>query len=103
MKIPFNIPFISSNESIYVKGAINKVDTTTNGSYVNKCRTLINGKWNYSEEFLTTSCTVTLKACTLLLDIKPRDKVMVPSYTFSSKSNTFLKAVSNQLETRNTY
>jgi dTDP-4-amino-4,6-dideoxygalactose transaminase len=89
--IPFNIPYISGNESIYVKGVINKVDTTTNGSYVNKCRTLIKGKWNYNEVFLTTSCTAALETCALLLDIKQGDEVILPSYTFPSTANAFLR------------
>jgi dTDP-4-amino-4,6-dideoxygalactose transaminase len=87
MKVPFNIPYISGNESIYVKSAINKLDTTTNESYVNKCTTLIKGKWNYNEVFLTTSCTAALEVCALLLDIKPGDEVIMPSYTFSSTAN----------------
>ena len=91
MKIPFNIPYISSKESVYVKGAINKLDTTTNESYINKCRTLIKGKWNYSELFLTTSCTAALETCALLLDIKQGDEVILPSYTFPSTASAFLR------------
>jgi len=91
MMIPFNIPYISGNESIYVKSAINKLDAITNKSYVNKCRTLIMGKWNYNEVFLTTSCTAALETCALLLDIKQGDEVILPSYTFPSTANAFLR------------
>lgn len=91
MKIPFNIPYISGNESIYVKDAISKLDTTTNENYVNKCRTLIKEKWNYNEVFLTTSCTAAIETCALLLDIKQGDEVILPSYTFPSTANAFLR------------
>ena len=91
MKIPFNIPYISGNESICVKHAINKLDSTTSESYVNKCRTLIKRKWNYNEVFLTTSCTAALETCALLLDIKQGDEVILPSYTFPSTASAFLR------------
>jgi dTDP-4-amino-4,6-dideoxygalactose transaminase len=91
MKIPFNIPYISGNESIYVKHAISNLDTTTSENYVNRCRTLIKKRWNFKEVFLTNSCTSAIEVCALLLDLKPGDEVIVPSYTFPSTANAFLR------------
>lgn len=39
---------------------------------------------------LTTSCTHALEMAALLLDIKPDDEVIVPSFTFVSTINAFV-------------
>ena len=91
MRIPFNIPYLSGNESIYVKNAINNLNTTNSASYTDKCRTFIKTKWNFNELFLTNSCSAALEVCTLLLDIKPGDEIIVPSYTFTSTANAFIR------------
>jgi dTDP-4-amino-4,6-dideoxygalactose transaminase len=90
MKIPFNIPYVSGNKSIYVDDAINKLDNTYGESYINNCSILIKGKWNFNELFLTNSCTAALEVCALLLDIKPGDEIIIPSYTFPSTANAFI-------------
>ncbi|TAL65412.1 MAG: dTDP-4-amino-4,6-dideoxygalactose transaminase [Bacteroidetes bacterium] len=91
MKIPFNIPYTFGNESIYVKHAISSTDTATGENYVKKCRKLIKEKWNFNEVFLTNSCTSALEVCALLLDIKQGDEIIVPSYTFPSTANAFIR------------
>lgn len=91
MRIPFNIPYISGNESVYVNHVISNSYTTVGESYVNKCRKLIKKKWNFNEAFLTNSCTAALEVCAILLDIKPGDEVIIPSYTFPSTANAFLR------------
>ena len=91
MKISFNIPYFSGNEIIYVKHAISNLDTTNNENYINKSRTLIKENWNFNEVFLTNSCTAALEVCALLINIKPGDEVIVPSYTFPSTANAFIR------------
>ena len=39
---------------------------------------------------LTTSCTAALEMCAILLDIRPGDEVILPSYTFVSTANAFV-------------
>jgi dTDP-4-amino-4,6-dideoxygalactose transaminase len=92
MKIPFNIPFISGKEKGYISDAVNKIISDQEDSYVNKCTALLKGKWNYKNLYLTSSCTAALEICALLLDIKPGDEVIIPSYTFPSTANAFLRA-----------
>jgi dTDP-4-amino-4,6-dideoxygalactose transaminase len=91
MKIRFNIPYLSGNESIYVNNTFNNSDTTIGESYIDKCRKTIKEKWSFNEIFLTNSCTSALEVCAILLDIKPGDEVIVPSYTFPSTANAFLR------------
>ena len=48
------------------------------------------GKLGVRRAFLTTSCTHALEMAALLLDIKPGDEVIVPSFTFVSSINAFV-------------
>jgi dTDP-4-amino-4,6-dideoxygalactose transaminase len=41
----------------------------------------------YNDILLTSSCTHALEICALLLDLKPGDEVILPSYTFVSSAN----------------
>jgi dTDP-4-amino-4,6-dideoxygalactose transaminase len=43
----------------------------------------------FNKTLLTTSCTDALEMCTLLLDIKPGDRVIMPSFNFVSAANAF--------------
>ena len=49
-----------------------------------------NGYWVLTKVLLTTSCTHALEMAALLLDIKPGDEVIVPSFTFVSTVNAFV-------------
>ena len=48
-----------------------------------------NNKWNMNHLFLTPSCTSALEMASLLLDIKPGDEVIVPSFTFVTSASSF--------------
>lgn len=91
MKVPFNIPYISGKEVLYVSDAINQSADKGYENYVDKSITLIKKQWEYKNIYLTSSCTAALEVCALLLNIKPGDEVIVPSYTFSSTANAFLR------------
>ena len=47
-------------------------------------------KFGYQAALLTTTCTHALEMATLLLNIKPGDEVIMPSFTFVSTANAFL-------------
>ncbi len=47
-------------------------------------------KFGYQAALLTSTCTHALEMATLLLDIKPGDEVIMPSFTFVSTANAFL-------------
>ena len=42
------------------------------------------------KSILATSCTHALEASAILLDIKPGDEIILPSYTFVSTANAFV-------------
>lgn len=84
MTIPFNKPYISGKEFEYMHDAAERGHLSGNGYYTKKCHAFFEERWGLTNCFLTTSCTDALEMSALLLDIKPGDEVIVPSYTFVS-------------------
>ena len=89
--IPFNKALLSGKEVGYVQAASEKVDLCGNGPFTKKCQQWIE---NFIDKpckvFLTTSCTASLELAALLIDIKPGDEVILPSFTFVSSVNAFV-------------
>ncbi|MCJ7448906.1 MAG: dTDP-4-amino-4,6-dideoxygalactose transaminase [Bacteroidales bacterium] len=91
MKIPFNLPYVSGKENKYISDAVNHSSNPEYESYNNKCKKFIKERWNYKDLFMTSSCTAALEVCALILDIKKGDEVIIPSYTFPSTANAFIR------------
>lgn len=91
MRVPFNIPYLSGHEEIYITDALKNVEGSSEKRYTEKCVNLIKGNYNWPGLFLTSSCTSALEICALLLDIKEGDEIIIPSYTFPSTANAFLR------------
>lgn len=89
--IPFNKPHLSGNEFDYIKDAVNSGKLAGNGKYTKKCQHFFEEKYGFKKTVLTTSCTDALEMCALLLDIKPGDEVIIPSYTFVSTALAFVR------------
>ena len=89
--IPFNKPHLSGNELDYVKDTVNSGKLSGNGKYTKKCQHFFEEKYGFKKTLLTTSCTDALEMCALLLDIKPGDEVIIPSYTFVSTALAFVR------------
>ncbi|MBD3178743.1 MAG: dTDP-4-amino-4,6-dideoxygalactose transaminase, partial [Candidatus Latescibacteria bacterium] len=62
-----------------------------NGVFTRKCQTFFEDEFGFRKTLLTTSCTDALEMTTLLLDIKPGDEVIMPSYTFVSTAVAFVR------------
>lgn len=90
MIIPFNKPYLTGKETSYICDAVNSGKISGNGEYTQKCQNYFEEKYGFKKCLLTTSCTDALEMCALLLDIKPGDEVIVPSYTFVSTANAFI-------------
>ncbi|MDC8006302.1 dTDP-4-amino-4,6-dideoxygalactose transaminase [Aureisphaera galaxeae] len=88
--IPFNKPYISGNELLYIRDAIAKGKISGNGYYTKKCQSYFEDRFGFHKVLLTTSCTDALEMAALLLDIQEGDEVIVPSYTFVSTANAFV-------------
>jgi dTDP-4-amino-4,6-dideoxygalactose transaminase len=87
--IPFNKPYLTGKEAHYLYQAVYSGHISGNGVYTKKCQSFFEKKWNFKKTLLTTSCTDALEMCALLINIKPGDEVIVPSYTFVSTALAF--------------
>jgi len=59
------------------------------GEFTRKCHDWFEKRYGFKKALLTTSCTDALEMCAILLNIKPGDEVILPSYTFVSTANAF--------------
>lgn len=88
--IPFNRPCIVGNELRYLRASIESGQLSGDGPFTKKCHTLLENLLDVPKVLLTTSCTHALEMAAILLDIKPGDEVIVPSFTFVSTINAFV-------------
>jgi len=90
-RIPFNQPFHSDDEYVYIKDAFQRNHVSGNGFYTQLCHSFFEEKYGLGRCFLTTSCTDALEMCALLLDIQKGDEIILPSYTFVSTALAFAR------------
>jgi len=89
--IPFNRPHLTGKEMHYIYQAVYSGKISGNGMYTKKCQNFFEKRYGFKKALLTTSCTDALEMCALLADIKPGDEVIMPSYTFVSTANAFVR------------
>lgn len=89
-KIPFNRPPYTGLEDQYVLEAIRGEKISGDGPYGKKCQEWFQNKLGVDKTLLTPSCTAALEMAAILVDIKPGDEVIMPSYTFVSTANAFV-------------
>lgn len=61
-----------------------------NGIYTSKFEKFMKKKYKLNNFILTTSCTASLEMAAILINIKPNDEIIMPSYTFPSSANAFV-------------
>lgn len=88
--IPFNKPYLSGKESEYIIQAVQSGKISGDGMFTKKCHVFFENNFGYKKCLLTTSCTDALEMAAILIDIKPGDEVIMPSYTFVSTANAFV-------------
>jgi len=88
--IPFNKPYFSGKELEYMSLAIQNGRTSGNQEYSKKIDKFFCEQYGFKQALFTTSCTDALEMCSILLDIRPGDEVILPSYTFVSTANPFV-------------
>ena len=88
--IPFNRVDIQGNELEYIKQAIASGHISGDGAFTQKCNYYLEKELGVKKTLFTTSCTHALEMTAILLDIKPGDEVIIPSFTFVSTVNAFV-------------
>jgi len=89
--IPFNKPFLVGKEIKYIEESVLSGKISGNGLFTKKCQTFFEEKFGFKKALLTTSCTDALEMTAMLMDIKPGDEVIVPSYTFVSSALAYVR------------
>src|SRR5512143_3308483 len=90
LKVDFNRPVIVGNEIEYIQQAIANAHLSGDGPFTKKCHAFLERELGVGKALLTTSCTHALEMAAILLDIRPGDEVIVPSFTFVSTANAFV-------------
>jgi dTDP-4-amino-4,6-dideoxygalactose transaminase len=91
LKIPFNKPFIAGKELYYVAQAVTRGNLAGDGEFTRMCCHLLEERLRIPKVLLVPSCTAALEMAAMLFDLKPIDEVIVPSYTFVSTVNAFVR------------
>jgi dTDP-4-amino-4,6-dideoxygalactose transaminase len=90
MKIPFNRACFEGNERLYIEQALSNGHISGDGPFTRKCHEFFQTRLGVPKALLTTSCTHALEMSALLLNLKPGDEVIVPSFTFVSTVNAYV-------------
>lgn len=88
--IPFNRPSFQGHELEYVADAIRSGLISGNGDFTKKAEKILSTLHGGATALLTTSCTHALEMAARLIDLRPDDEVIVPSYTFVSTASAFI-------------
>lgn len=90
MKIPFNKPFLTGEETNYIEKAVQTGKISGNGEFTKKCHQFFRELYRFQKCLLTNSCTDALEMTAILANIGDGDEVIMPSYTFVSTANAFV-------------
>ena len=90
--IPFNRPAVEGAELEYVAESIRGGHTSASGPFAERAGSVLAEETGAAEVLLTTSCTAALEMSALLLDLKPTDTVIVPSYSFTTTGLAFARS-----------
>ena len=88
--IPFNKPYLTGNETVYITKAVESGKISGNGLYTKQCHDFFENEFSFRKCLLTTSCTDALEMAAILVNIQPGDEVILPAYTFVSTANAFV-------------
>ncbi|WP_433500631.1 dTDP-4-amino-4,6-dideoxygalactose transaminase [Sphaerimonospora sp. CA-214678] len=87
--VPFNRTHVCDNELGYLAEAVRLGSTCGDGPFTRRATALLKELTGAGEALLTTSCTHALEMSALLLDLRPGDEVIMPSFTFCSTANAY--------------
>lgn len=88
-RVVFNRAFLTGDEHAYMAQACANGHLSGDGVFTQRCQRLLEAQTGCARALLTHSCTAALEMAALLLDLKPGDEVIMPSFTFVSTANAF--------------
>lgn len=91
-EIYFNVPLKLRESVKNVKKFLNSNQPIHGpGENINKIKNLINKNLGLRNIFLTNSCTSALEICSLAINLKKNDEVIVPSFSFITSASSFAR------------
>jgi dTDP-4-amino-4,6-dideoxygalactose transaminase len=88
-RIPFNRLTLAGSEFAHLREAIERSHISGDGAFSKRVHAWLESFLGVPKALLTTNCTHALEMSALLLDVKPGDEVIMPSFTFVSTANAF--------------
>jgi len=88
--IPFNKPYLTGKEKIYLSQVLKSLRFSGDGYFGKKCQELLKKQLKAKAVFLTNSGTAALEMAASMANLKPGDEVIMPSFTFTSTANAFV-------------
>ncbi|HEX6507957.1 MAG TPA: dTDP-4-amino-4,6-dideoxygalactose transaminase [Chloroflexota bacterium] len=88
--MPFNRACFAGNEQEYMARAVANGHISGDGPYTKLSQQWFEERLRVPKALLAPSCTHALEMAALLLNIKPGDEVIAPSFTFVSTVNAFV-------------
>lgn len=88
-RIPFNHPTQTGAEVAALSAALASGRLSGDGPFSRRCEQRLQNLIGVKRALLTPSGTAALEMAALLLDIRPGDEVIMPSFTFVSTANAF--------------
>jgi len=88
-RIPFNWPYMTGKELHYISQSHFNGQLSGDGPFTKNCNKWLEERTGCIKALLTHSCTAALEMSALLIDIKPGDEIIMPSFTFVSTANAF--------------
>lgn len=85
--IPFNRSTTLGKELQYIAETLSRGQIAGDQTFTRRCQAMLERLTGARRVLLTTSCTHALELAALLLDLKPGDEAIVPSFTFVSTAN----------------
>lgn len=89
-RIPFNRSSLLGREQEYIAEAMRIGQVAGDQAFTKRCHALLERETGAAKALLTTSCTHALEMSAILLDLRPGDEVILPSFTFVSTANAFV-------------
>ncbi len=86
-RVPFNRPQAVGAELDHVHTALEAAELASDGRFATLCTTWLETRAAVRCAVLVHSATAALEMTALLLDLKPGDEVIMPSFTFVSTAN----------------
>lgn len=90
-RIPFHKPFLTGKELHYMAQAVTSGQVAADGPFTHRCSRVLEAQFGLHKVLMTPSCTAALELAAMLCQLGPGDEVLVPSFTFVSTVNAFVR------------